>query len=140
VVTVSLADLVAPSKAAEIVTPVETVTGLVDTVKLALVAPAATVTVAGTVATAVSLLESVTSTPPAGAGVIRLTVPVDAAPPVTLVGLRLSEESEECSNRPVGFQDAPPSVLLKMPILVPAYSMVGITGSIARVPTPGPTP
>src|SRR3989442_689501 len=51
--TNSTADLVAPSKAAEIVTSVEiAVTELVDAVKLALVAPAGTVTLAGTVAIA----------------------------------------------------------------------------------------
>src|SRR5919109_1834333 len=43
-VTLSPADLVTPSKAAEIVTVVEAVTRLVETVNVALVAPTATVT------------------------------------------------------------------------------------------------
>ena len=70
----------------------EAATALVSTVKFALVAPDATVTLVGTVATAVSLLESVTTAPPAGAASLRVTVRVERVSPVTLVGLRLNEE------------------------------------------------
>ena len=63
------------------------------TVKLALVFPACTVTLDGTVATAVLLLESVTVAPPEGAAAVRVTVPVELFPPLTLVGFRVSEES-----------------------------------------------
>jgi hypothetical protein len=63
------------------------------TVKVAVMAPAGTVTLAGTVAAAVLLLDSVTGAPPAGAGPLSVTVPVEELPPVTLAGLRLSEES-----------------------------------------------
>ena len=54
--------------------------------KVALVLPLATVTLAGTAAEALSLL-SCTTAPPLGAGALRVTVPWDVAPPVTLVGL-----------------------------------------------------
>ena len=60
--------------------------------KIALVAPAATVTLAGVLATVVLLLESVTAAPPDGAAAVNVTVPVDEFPPVTLVGFRVSEE------------------------------------------------
>src|SRR5439155_303864 len=50
------------------VTVVDAVTALVLTVNVALVAPAVTVTLEGTVATDVSLLESATCAPPDGAG------------------------------------------------------------------------
>ena len=64
------------------------------TVKVALVAPAATVTLAGVRATAVLLLESATCAPPMGAGPLSVTVPVEEFPPVTLVGFSESEERE----------------------------------------------
>lgn len=73
------------------VTAVDEATPLVLTVNVTLVAPAATVTLDGTLATVVLLLESVTSAPPAGAGPLSVTVPVEELPPVTLVGLRVIE-------------------------------------------------
>src|SRR5438445_9078794 len=70
------------------VTSVEAVTALVDTMKLAVIAPAATVTEAGTVATAGLLLESETTAPPAGASKPRITVPLETSPPARPFGLR----------------------------------------------------
>ena len=64
------------------------------TVNAALVAPAAIVTLAGTLAAVVLLLESATCAPPAGAGPLNVTVPVDELPPTTLVGFSVSVESE----------------------------------------------
>jgi hypothetical protein len=75
------------------VTVVEKTTTDVFTMKVALVAPATTVTLAGTLATEGLLLERETTAPPLGAGPLNVTVPVDELPPVTLDGLRLSEES-----------------------------------------------
>ena len=68
-----------------------TATGVVVTAKVADVALAATVTVAGTCAAAVLLLDNVTTAPPAGAGPFRVTVPVDEFPPSTETGLRLTK-------------------------------------------------
>ena len=62
-------------------------TALVDTLKLALLPPAATVTLAGTVATAGLLLDSVTTAPPEGTAAVKVAVPVAAAGPTTLAGL-----------------------------------------------------
>ena len=64
-------------------TAVEAATALVVTVKVALVPPAAMVTLAGTEAAAL-LSESWTTAPPAGAGPSIMTVPVTGVPPVTL--------------------------------------------------------
>ena len=75
-------------------TVVEAVTALVLTVKDALVAPAGTVTLEGTLATVVLLLERATSAPPAGAGPVRVTVPVEEFPPVAVVGFNEREERE----------------------------------------------
>ena len=66
-------------------------TATVVTVNVALVAPAATVTLADTVAADVLLLPNVTTAPPAGATALNVTVPVEEAPPVTLAGFRLTE-------------------------------------------------
>jgi len=74
------------------VTDAETVTVPVLTVNVALLAPAVTVTLEGTLA-APLLLESITCAPPVSAGPLSVTVPVeDCTPLVTLVGLSVSEE------------------------------------------------
>jgi len=73
-------------------TAVEAATALVLTGKVALVAPAGTVTLPATVA-AELLLDSVTCAPPSGAGPLSVTVPVgEDVPPVTLEALRVSED------------------------------------------------
>lgn len=68
-------------------------TGMLVTTKVALVAPAPTVTVAGTVARDVLLLERLTTPPPAGALPVRVTVPVEGVPPTTVVGFSVTELS-----------------------------------------------
>jgi len=81
-----------PPYEAEIWAEVEKRTIDVFTGNVALVAPTGTVTLEGTLA-APLLLESRTSAPPAGAGPLSVTVPVeDWKPPITLVGLSVSEE------------------------------------------------
>jgi hypothetical protein len=73
-----------------IVTGVETATLDVDVGNVALVAPAAIVTVAGTLAADVLLLESEMTAPPGGAPVESVTLPWELAPPVTLVGFTVT--------------------------------------------------
>ena len=84
--TVSAAVLVTPARTAEMVAAVEEVTEAVVAVKVALVAPAATVTLAGTPASAVSLLASATTAPPEGAALVSVPLPCEVPPPVTLLG------------------------------------------------------
>jgi len=93
-VTVSVALRVAPPYAPLIVTDVDDVTEVVLTVNVALKAPAGTVTLAGTVAALVLLLDSVTTAPPEGAALVRLAVPCDVLPPTTLAGLSAIPASE----------------------------------------------
>ncbi|SRR5216684_1454014 len=76
------------------VTVVDEATALMVTTNVALVAPAATVTLESTVAAVVLLLESTTCAPPEGAGPLKVTVPVEEFPPVTLAGFIESEERE----------------------------------------------
>ena len=66
-------------------------TGLVVTVNVAVVAFGATVTLAGTLAAPVLLLDRLTTAPLAGAGPVKVTVPVEVVPPITVVGFRLTE-------------------------------------------------
>lgn len=92
--TVRTAERVVPPPVALIVALLAVVTVLVVTVNVVLVAPAGTVTLAGTVATAVLLLVRETGVPAEGAAAERVTVAVDVLPPVTVPGLRLSAETE----------------------------------------------
>jgi hypothetical protein len=71
---------------------VDAVTDFVVTLKVAVLLPAVTVTEAGTVAEVV-LLDRETSAPPAGAAALRVMVPVTDVPPVTLAGVRDTDES-----------------------------------------------
>ena len=74
-------------------TLVDAATTAVEIVKDVLVAPAATVTLAGTVATPVLLLDRLITAPPLGAGALRVTVPVeDCEPPTTLAGFTVRVE------------------------------------------------
>ena len=91
--TPSVAVRIVPLYLAEIVDEVERRTIDVLTVKLALLAPAGMNTLPGTLA-APLLLERRTCTPPAGAGALRDTVPMeDCKPPITLAGLSVNEVS-----------------------------------------------
>lgn len=83
---VKLADSVMSTNWAEIVTEVLLATPVVPIVNVALVAPVATVTVAGTVA-ATLFEERLTTEPPGGAGYVNVTFPVDGVPPDTVIGV-----------------------------------------------------
>src|SRR3989442_7390885 len=108
--------------------------------KSTLVAPAATVTLAGTVAILVSPVASSITAPPAGAAALRVTVPAEGLPPTTLAGFRLTEEISDHAIRPVGLQLTPLFVLLYAPLVaVLAYKVVGVRGSSVRAWT-SPTP
>ena len=70
---------------------IDAVTTRVETVNVAVLDPAGTVTVAGTVTG--SPPDNDTTAPPAGAALLRVAVPLTESPPTTLVPLRVIDES-----------------------------------------------
>jgi hypothetical protein len=106
--TVRLEDLVTPPYKAKTFTAVEPDTGLVVIANVAPVAPLATVTLAGRLATDVALLDSDTTAPPTGAGPLSFTVPVDPLPPVTLDGVRVRDVSNARMSKLIEFEVPPP--------------------------------
>ena len=66
---------------------------IVVTVKTFEIAPAGTKTLAGTFARVELLLAMVTTMPPAGAALVRVTVPVAFEPPTTVEGLRVNDDN-----------------------------------------------
>jgi hypothetical protein len=93
--------------------PVDALTAYVVTVNVAVVFPARTLTLGGTLATGGFALDNPTVMPPAGAGWVRVTVPVDALLPMTLDGL-----SATLAMLPVGL------MVSDTDVLEPAYEAV----------------
>lgn len=91
---------------AEMVGDVKDATGFVLMVKAPVDEPAGTVTVAGTVAAAVLLLERLITTFTA-ARPVRVTVPTELVPPRTLVGFSESVESAGARTVNVAFRLTP---------------------------------
>jgi hypothetical protein len=120
-----------------IVTGVLLPTDEVVAAKVALVAPAAIVTLAGTVATPVLLLESDTPAPPAGAAAVSVAVPVDPFPPttddgLTLTACRLAAAATGVTVRVV-VRLAPPYVAVMVTAVLAATDDV-VTAKVALVP------
>jgi hypothetical protein len=74
-------------------------TATVEIANVADVAPAGTVTLAGTVADGL-LSDSATSTPPVGAAAFRVTRPVEAVPPTTVAGVTATDDSATAGEEP----------------------------------------
>ena len=109
-----------------IVAVVVAVTVVVLIVNVAEVAPAATVTLAGKVALD-ELDERATTTPPVGAGPLRVTVPVEDDPPATEVGDKLSDVTAAGFTVSVALTETPVSV----PVIFAAT--VAVTGEVVTV-------
>ena len=95
-------------------------TVLEETVNVAVVFPAATVTEAGTVAEAL-LLESNTDTPPDGAAPFKVTVPRADVPAVTLDGLTETEESQTPTTGGSGIVTVEPAAMTTLSWICPPY-------------------
>src|SRR5205807_542141 len=111
-------------------TEVFTETGAVGIEKETERVPAGTVTRGGTGAQAGSALASRTSSPPAGAGPERVTVPVTVRPPTTGFGSSVSASSAavETSSSPVRVT---PATVARMTTAVPAAGREVVTGKEA---------
>ena len=127
--TVRPAVRVVPPNEAVIVATVEVVTADVVTVNVRLVAPAGTVTLAGTVADA-ELSDSVTTAPPDGAAAVSVTVPVDELPPTTVVGLTDTADSVAAAGARVIPSAANSVVLLSVAF---SWTVVLSTGNVVMV-------
>jgi hypothetical protein len=92
----------------EMFTWVYVLTAVVETVKVALVAPEGTVTVDGTAAVAGFALVSVSVMPPAGAGPPSPTVASDVRPPITILGFRVRLASDGACTPAVAVCVTPP--------------------------------
>jgi hypothetical protein len=68
-------------------------TVVVATLNVAELAPASTVTLAGTITFVGLLLASATTKPPTGAAWLKVTVPTEFDPPTTVVGFNIIPES-----------------------------------------------
>src|SRR5262249_55045743 len=105
---------------AVIIAEVEFATAFVVTEKAAVVAPAGMVTLFGTVAAEVLLLDRVIAAPPAGAGAVAWMVPCDGLPPITGFG-------ESCKFAIVGPVPVPQALVLNVASPVLAESPAALT-------------
>lgn len=92
------------------------VTGDVVTANAAEAEPAGTVTEAGTAA--LLLLElRVTTNPPVGAGPVRVTVPLEDVPPVTVDGVSESAFNPATAMPKLAFSEAVPRVAVRVAVV-----------------------
>lgn len=117
------------SSVAVIVTVVVIDTGVVVTVNVAVLEPAATVTVAGTDA-AELLPDSVTWTPPAGAFPVSVTVPVMLTPPTTTGALAATEERAGLEIVSVAVRAVPVAATAEIVALVVAATGLVVTANV----------
>ena len=134
-VTVKFCDADAPPNDAVIGATIDPPVARVTTVKVVVVEPAGTVTLAGTVTG--SFPVNVTSAPPAGAAAVRVTVAVTGLPPTTVEALRTSVRpvgapvvTVSCAEAEFPFNDAvivalpdPTAVNVKVPADAPAATV-----------------
>jgi hypothetical protein len=115
---------VTPPYSAEIVTAVVLDTAAVVTGNVAVVLPPGTVTLGGTLATEMLLLDSDTTAPPLGAGPLSVTVPVEPSPATTEDGFTDRETSDGRMSTRIAFEVPPPGGgLYTVTLAVPAVAI-----------------
>jgi hypothetical protein len=103
----------------------------VATGKLAELKPEGIEMLAGTVATAELELDRVTVSPPEPAGAVRVTVPVDEIPPVTVAGLAVSEF--KAGTACAGFTVRAVDLLIPLKVAVRVADIAEDTDPVVRV-------
>src|SRR2546427_27697 len=93
----------------------------------------AMVTLAGTPAPVVLLLDNVTMAPPVEAGVVKVTVPVLGAPPTTLVGLTVTEDRVGAAGAGLTVSTAVRETAPRAPVIVSAVEAVAIFVVVVKV-------
>lgn len=141
---VKVADLAIEPWVPKIVTVVDLETPPVETVNVAVVAPPATVTVAGTMAMELDVLRD-TCIPPIGAGPVKVTVPVEGFPPMTEAGATetlcsavglivkvavFDTEASVAVTVTVVVEATPVVLIVKVAVVAPAAT-VTVAGSVA---------
>lgn len=121
------------------VTLVAAVTAVVEMVKAGdVVAPAATVTVAGTVAAVVLLLVRLTTAPPAGAGLFSVTVFCAAGlPPTTDAGDSVTSDTEDAA--PPGGLTTRVAVAVAPPLEAETVILVALVTAVVAMVKAGDT-
>jgi hypothetical protein len=134
--TVNVVVLLTPSDDAVITAGVLAVTDVVVIANVADVAPAASVTDAGTTAAA-ELLVSVTTAPPVGAGDPSVSVPVAAAPPIRLTGFTVTVDNDPSGSASVFTASVFPaiSVLYAVTVWIPLSNVIGPEYATAGAPS-----
>jgi len=109
-------------------------------VKLALVDPAGTVTLAGTLAAPGWLLDKLTTAPPDGAALGSVTVPVDGLPPVTLVGVTVNVDNVAGGGVALGVTVSAADLVTLPPDTEIVTTVVELTGCVKMSKPPFVTP
>jgi len=125
---------VLPLNVAEIVDVVLAVTDFVVTGNVAEEYPAATVTDAGTPPTPVA--ERATTDPPVGAAVVRVTVPVEEAPPITEIGDKVTLATPGAVIVSVAVLEAPLKVAVIVDVVDVDTELVATLNVAEAAPAP----
>ena len=134
--TVSFALLVVASAVAEMLVDVLVLRSRLVAVNVAVVAPAATVTLPGTVAAAGFDEDSENVAPPDGAGDDNATVPTEfAAPPFTYDGERVSDENDGAFTFVDAVFETPPPVAVSVMDVFADTGLVGTETVAVVAPT-----